>query len=67
MLDLQDCCSEKCLFTVPWCFLLFFIGWLSFSNHLQKGEKLPKGVNKLVGKVSINLLHHAKSTVCIIR
>ena len=36
------------------------------EEHLFKGEKLAKGVNKLVGKVSINLLRHAKSAICII-
>ena len=35
---------------------LSFISQLSTSNHLQKGEKLAKGLNKLEGKVSINLL-----------
>ena len=34
------------------------------TNCLQKGEKLVKGVNKLVGKALINLLHHARSGVC---
>ena len=42
------------------------ISLLSSSNHLQKGEKLAKGVNKLVGKVSINLLCLAKSALCVI-
>ena len=35
-------------------------------NRLQKGEKPANSVNKLVGKVSINLLHHAKSAIYII-
>ena len=36
------------------------------SSHLQKGEKLAKGANKLVGKVSINLLRQVNSAVCVI-
>ena len=36
------------------CAFFMFISEISSSNHLQKGEKLAKGVNKLVGKVSIN-------------
>ena len=28
--------------------------------------EIAKGVNKLVGNVSINLLHHAKSAICVI-
>ena len=32
----------------------------------RKVRNLQIGVNKLVGKVSINLLRHAKSAVCII-
>ena len=36
------------------------ISLLSTSNHLQKGEKLAKSVNKLVGKVSISLLLNSK-------
>ena len=30
--------SEERLSTAPWCFLLSFIGQISSSNHLQKGE-----------------------------
>ena len=37
-----------------------------FSNHLQKVRNLQIGVNKLVRKVSINLLHHAKSATYVI-
>ena len=48
MLDLQNCRSNERFSTVPWCFLLSFI---TYSNHLQKGEKLQIGVDKLVGKV----------------
>ena len=43
-------------------FILYYLA----SNRLQKGEKLVKGVNKLVGKVLIYLLCHKKSAVCII-
>ena len=43
---------------------------LLVSIHLQitysKMKNLQIGVYKLVGKVSINLLHHTKSAVCII-
>ena len=59
-LDLRNCCSKERLSTVPWCFLLSFIS-LSSSNRLQKGEKLAKGANKLIGKTLTYLLRHAIS------
>ena len=43
---------------------------LSLSLHLhvacRKVRNLQIDVDKLVGKVSINLLHHAKSFTCVI-
>ena len=62
-LDLQNCCSYKSLFNVPMCFLL-----LSFRLQIayRKVRNLEIGVDKLVGKVSINLLCHAKVSACII-
>ena len=43
---------------------------LLIGFHLQityrKVQNLQIGVDKLVGKVSMNLLHHAKSAACII-
>ena len=48
--------------------VLPFILFVSF--HLQityrKVRNLRIGINKLVGKVFINLLHHAKSAICVI-
>ena len=46
-----------------WCFLL-----VSFRLQItyRKVRKLQFSVDKLVGKVSINLLHHAKLAACII-
>ena len=38
---------------------------LSSSDCLQKGEKHANGIDKLVEKVSTNLLHYVKSTACI--
>ena len=35
----------------------------SVFKSLKKGEKLAKGVNKLVGKVSVNILCHTSHTV----
>ena len=67
MLDLQNCFFDECLSTVPWCFLLSFI---TFSFCLQitytKVRNLQIGIDNLVLKVSINLLHHKKSATCII-
>ena len=65
MLDLQNCCS-KAHFSLCNGAFLSFISLLLSLNHLQKGDKLAKGVNKLLGKVLINLLHHAKSADSII-
>ena len=45
-------------------FILYY-SYLWTSNCLQKGKKLAKGVNKLVGKVTINLLRHTKSAISI--
>ena len=54
MSDLQNCCSNKHLSIAPLCFLLF-------SFHLQIAyRKVQIGVDKLVGKVSIDLSCHAK-------
>ena len=62
MLDLRSYVVLKIIYPL-WCFLL-----LSF--HLQityrQMRNLQIGVDKLIEKVSINLLHHAKSAACII-
>ena len=51
--------------TVPWCFLYLLL--LDFCLQIAyRKVNLQIGVNKLVGKVSINLLHHVKSAACII-
>ena len=61
MLDLQNCCSEVEIY--PQCHDASFYPLL-VSFHLQityrKVRNLQIGVNKLLGKVSINLLHHVK-------
>ena len=44
--------------------LPFILYQLAFVFKLLIG--IAKGVNKLVGKVSINLLRHAKSAICVI-
>ena len=39
-------------------FILYYLAFI--FNHLQKGENLQIGVDKFVGKVLINLLHHSR-------
>ena len=49
---------QECLFTAPWWFLLSFI--VSFCLQIRKIRNLQIGIDKHVGKVSINLLYHSK-------
>ena len=64
--DLRNCCSEK---VYPLHHGASFILLLVSFHHqitYRKVRNLQIGVNKLVGKVSINLLHHAQSATCVI-
>ena len=63
-LDLQSFCSNKHLSTVLWCFLLSFITYKAFV--LKSLANLQISVDKLVGKLLINLLNHTKSVICVI-
>ena len=42
------------------CFILYYVVSFDLQIAYRKVRNLPIGVNKLVGKVPINLLHHAK-------
>ena len=55
-LDLQSFCSNELLSTVLWCFLLSFITYKAFV--LKSLANLQISVDKLVGKLLINLLNH---------
>ena len=64
MLDLQNCLFR-------WMFIHYAMVYASFylllsSNHLQKVRNLQIGVDKLVGKVLMNLLRHTKSAAHVI-
>ena len=61
--ELQNCCSEECLSTVPRYFLLSFISYFIFKSQVRN---LQMSVDKLVGMVSVNLLHHVKLVACVI-
>ena len=56
--DLRNCCSKESLFTVPLC--LFLLLGFCLQIAYKNVKNLQIGVNKLVGKVPINLLLHAK-------
>ena len=62
MSDLQNHYSEERLYTAPWCFIFNYPLLVSFRLQIAYRKAINSwiGVNKLVGEVLINLLHHAK-------
>ena len=47
-------------------FILYYLAFiLKLLTDYRKMRNLQINVNKLVGKVSINLLHHTKSDACV--
>ena len=47
-------------------FILYYLDRFCLQITYRKVRNLQIGVDKLVGKVSINLLCHIKSTACMI-
>ena len=58
--------SEERLSTAPRCSFYPLLVNFHLQIAYRKVRNLQIGVDNLVGKVSINLLCHAKLTVCII-